>query len=60
MFLNMIFKELMDIRNYLIHAYFGDFLAFTLVAKPVFYWAHLHTGICGNQDKYNVYIFIDL
>jgi uncharacterized alpha-E superfamily protein len=24
----------MDIRNYLIHAYFGDFLVFTLVAKP--------------------------
>jgi uncharacterized protein with HEPN domain len=37
--LNMIFKELMDIRNYLIHAYFGDFLAFTLVEKPVFcFW----------------------
>ena len=29
----MIFKELLDIRNYLIHAYFGDFLDFTLVAK---------------------------
>jgi hypothetical protein len=32
----MIFKELMNIRNYLIHAYFGDFLVFTLLAKPVF------------------------
>ena len=32
----MIFKELMDHRNYLIHAYFGNFLVFTLVAKPVF------------------------
>jgi hypothetical protein len=35
----MIFKELMNIRNYLIHAYFGDFLVFTLLAKPVFcFW----------------------
>jgi len=27
----MIFKELVEIRNYLIHAYFVDFLVFTLV-----------------------------
>jgi hypothetical protein len=42
----MIFKELMDHRNYLIHAYFGNFLVFTLVAKPVFcFWEEFQS--CG-------------
>jgi hypothetical protein len=35
MFLNMIFKELMDIRNYLIHAYFGDFSFYTCCKTSV-------------------------